>query len=437
MNPRGLIGATIVLALLGAGVWYSNREEAAKEGKPAADAPPKLVDVQITSLRELRLEHAGAPPVVLTRDANGIYAIAEPENAPVDLDVLLPLFTQAAAIPSDRLVEPAVSAWGDYGLAEPAFKVVLKTGDGKSRELLVGEATPTGADFFARLGGDQRLFTISQSVKDALDKTFAQVRDKHLLPFDRASLQRVELGPKLVFTKGAGGRWQVGSYRADESSVEQVLGQLDESKIDATVTAESKAEMEKAWATASALGLAKVTDKSGTKEMEVRRAKDAAYLKSSAAEGVHKAPMGLAEAMAKSADAYRTKDLFSFGFEDLSQIEVTDGEKKRTFVNAGSAKWTENGKPMDTVGIQSLIDKIRAWKASGFRSTGPKTSELTIAVTVGTTKAVERVLVGRDGTAWIAWHPGESEFYALEDKGVQEVKQTASDVREMQKNSQK
>jgi hypothetical protein len=41
MQARGLLVATVALALLAAGVWFSNREEERKAEAPKADAAPK------------------------------------------------------------------------------------------------------------------------------------------------------------------------------------------------------------------------------------------------------------------------------------------------------------------------------------------------------------------------------------------------------------
>ncbi len=40
-----MVLAGVLLAGLGIAVWWSNRQEKAKEGQPAADAPPKILAI--------------------------------------------------------------------------------------------------------------------------------------------------------------------------------------------------------------------------------------------------------------------------------------------------------------------------------------------------------------------------------------------------------
>ena len=43
MRFRGLLVAVVLLAALGVGLYFSNKEKAAEAAKPPADAPPKIL----------------------------------------------------------------------------------------------------------------------------------------------------------------------------------------------------------------------------------------------------------------------------------------------------------------------------------------------------------------------------------------------------------
>ena len=47
MKPVRLLIAVALLAAAGLGLWWSNRDEKAKEGKPAADAPPRILEISL------------------------------------------------------------------------------------------------------------------------------------------------------------------------------------------------------------------------------------------------------------------------------------------------------------------------------------------------------------------------------------------------------
>ena len=82
-----------------------------------------------------------------------------------------------------------------------------------------------------------------------------------------------------------------------------------------------------AFARATPVATAKVTDQSGTQELQVRKNKDTYYAKSSAVEGAYKVDSTLGQALDKGLDDFRNKKLFDFGFSDLPRLRCTTVRK--------------------------------------------------------------------------------------------------------------
>ena len=70
-------------------------------------------------------------------------------------------------------------------------------------------------------------------------------------------------------------------------------------------------------------GTATVTDNSGTETLEIRKSKNGSYYaKSSAVPGVYKLAGEIGDSFGKTAEDYRDKKLFDFGFMDPTRLEI-------------------------------------------------------------------------------------------------------------------
>jgi len=54
-----MLAASVLLAGLAGVLWWSNRQEKAKEGKPAADAPPKILALAADTIKRIEIRHRG------------------------------------------------------------------------------------------------------------------------------------------------------------------------------------------------------------------------------------------------------------------------------------------------------------------------------------------------------------------------------------------
>ena len=192
MKTTRLLIAAVLMAGLGGAVWWSNKQEAAKEGKPAADAPPQIVSLKESDIRQMEIDHRNGENTVLKRNDADRWQIIAPKTLTADQQSALQVTTAVSSIAADRVVDPNVTDLATYGLAPPVLTVKIATANGKTTTLLVGEDTPSGS-VYAKLDGDPRLFSTSKSTRDSLDKSSKDLRDKHLLTFDRNTASRVQI----------------------------------------------------------------------------------------------------------------------------------------------------------------------------------------------------------------------------------------------------
>ena len=433
MRFRGLLVAVVLLAALGVGLYFSNKEKAAEAAKPPSDTPPKILALTDGDITKIALKKKGADETILEK-TNGKWQLTAPKPYPADQDAVSQLVTSAANVSSDRVVEDKASNLSAYGLNSPSLELDITGKGGKVSKLEIGDDTPTNSGAYAMLAGDPRVFTVASFVKTGIDKSANDLRDKRLLSFDQDKLSRVELMAKkedIEFGRDKD-QWQIVKpkpLRAEGLQVDEMLRKLKDAKMDLTLSDDDAKKAAAAFASGMPVATVKLTDPSGTQQIEIRKDKDDYYAKSSTVPGVFKVTSELGTGVDKSLDDFRNKKLFGFGFNDPTKIELHANGKTYAFQKGGD-DWFANGKKMDSTSVQSFLDKLRDFSASKFIDTGSlgaPTIDLTVVSNSG--KLTEKLLIAKQGTDYVAQRENEPALYGLDAKTVDDLSQAASDVK--------
>ncbi len=431
MKLSGLtISAVLLLALVG-GLYWSNHHKP-EDTTPKTDTPPKILSLSESDITKVDLKKKSGEEIELVKNAAGKWDMTKPEKLPVDQEAASNMVTALDSLNSDRLVEDKAADLNQYGLNSPALTATITLKNGKTREVLIGDDTPTGSGAFAKLENDPRVFTVATYNKTSIDKGEKDLRDKRLLPIDADKISRLELIGKTPIEFGRDkDQWQIlkpKPLRADGLQVEELVRKVKDAKMDTTVSDEDAKKAAAAFASGTPVATVKVTDPSGTQELQVRKNKDDYYAKSSVVAGVYKVSNDLGTGLDKSLDDFRNKKLFDFGFNDPNKIEMHDGSKSYLFTKTGE-DWSSNGKKMDVTSIQSFLDKLRDLSASKFVDSGFTTPTIDITVTSNDGKRVEKVLLAKVGDKYIAERENEPAQYELDSKTVDDLEKSASDVK--------
>lgn len=433
MKNSGLIISAVVLAALGGALWWSNKDKEKEATQPAKDAPPKILTLTEGDIQRLDLKKRANEPVVVQRNQSGKWEISAPKAFLADQEAANTLAAAAASVTSDKLVDDKPSDIKQFGLDAPSFEIDIKLKSGQVKKLILGDDTATGSSTYARLDGDPRVFTVASFVRTGLAKEVKDLRDKRLLTFDQDKISRVELASKKSSVEFGRSKdeWQIlkpKPLRADGLQVEELVRKLKDAKMDLTASDEVVAQAAASFAAGAPIATVKVTDASGTQQLEVRKKGDDYFGKSSAVEGVHKLTADIGAGLDKSLDDFRNKKLFDFGFSEPTKIDIHDGGKSYSFQKGGD-KWFAAGKEMDNTSVQALLDKLRDVSASKFVETGFGTSNLDIAVTSNNGKRTEKVMFSRSGDKFVAQRENEPSLYEMESKSVDDLTKAAGDVK--------
>src|SRR5512140_2239224 len=120
MRIRGLMIAVATLALLGGLLWWSNKAEKAKEGQPAKDAPPKIVQIPEDQIRQIEIAKKDGETTVIRKNDSNKWEMTAPKPLAVDPEAANAVASALSSLNSDRLVEDRAADLAQYGLAAPA-----------------------------------------------------------------------------------------------------------------------------------------------------------------------------------------------------------------------------------------------------------------------------------------------------------------------------
>jgi len=434
MKLRGLIIAILVLGALVGTLYWSNHHKPEETTKASTDTPPKILALNQADISKIDLKNKSGDEVALEKNGSGKWQMTAPKPLGVEESVVSGMVYSLSSLDSERLVEEKATDLNLYGLAEPALAVVVTEKDNKTQKLLIGDDTPASGGVFAKLDGDPRVFTISKYSKDSVNKTANDLRDKRLLTVDSEKISKIELAAKkqdIEFGRNKD-EWQIVKpkpLRADSSQVDELVSTLTNAKMDLGESDEESKKAAAAFASATPVATAKVTDESGTQELQVRKNKDDYYAKSSVVEGVYKVDSTLGQALAKSLDDFRNKRLFDFDSEDANRIEIHDGSKAYYLTRGGEDWWSGDGKKLDDSSAESVVDDVHDLSSSKFVESGFTTPIIAITVTSKDSKRVEKALISKSGDNYIAKRENEPALYEIDSKTIDDLQKAEAGLK--------
>jgi hypothetical protein len=431
MKSKGLLTASFLLLVLSGAIWWSNKKAATADKAPAESTTVKLLNVTEDQIQEIEIKkRAGESVRLQRRDSNWQIAALEPLRA--DPDAVSSMLSTLSSLSSDRTVDEKATSLDQYGLTQPAIELNIADKNKKNTKILIGDETPAGSAVYAAIAGDTRVFALSSYKKNSFDKSANDLRDKRLLTFDSEKVSGIELTAKkqTIALGRSKDEWQIVSpkpFRADRSQVEELLRTLRDAKMDLSGSEDDK-KVAAAFGSGTAVATARVTDTSGTQELQVRKNKDDYYAKASAVAGIYKISSGTAPGLDKSLDDFRNKKLFDFDFADPDNVELHDGPKSYFLTRSGS-DWWSNGAKMDAGTVSVLMDKIRDLSASKFVDTGFNAPVINLTVTSDGSKRVEKVVFWKVGDNYLAKRDNEPALYELNASAVTELQKSAADLK--------
>jgi hypothetical protein len=437
MDPRKLIAALLAALVAGGLVWWSTETKKTEESKDGPRPPQQVLALKTPDLRKLQWVRRDAETTVLESADGRSWQVTAPLQAPADAEAVNALLASLATVNADEVVAEKTADFSSYGLAQPSLTATFTLQGGRSHVLQFGDESPLGSGVYARLDNGPRLLLLSLTTRTAIDKFAADLRDRRLVTLAAGKLVRVVLrAPKgeVEFAKAGSGDWQISRpspMRADGWAVEEAIRKLREARFDATLTSDNLKEVAAAFAAAQPVVTATFSDGAQSQTLEVRKnaASGKFYARSPSVEGPQLLAGEPLDGFDKTAADYRSRKLFDFGFSDPVRIYF-QGAAKEITLSKSADKWVSGGKAMDSVGVQSFVDRLRDLSATGFPEAPFPAPTMQIHVTSNEGKRLEKVALSMAGDKWYARREGEPAVYELAAEAVSQLVKTVGDIRE-------
>jgi hypothetical protein len=171
-----------------------------------------------------------------------------------------------------------------------------------------------------------------------------------------------------------------------------------------------------------------VIGESSTQKLQIRKSKESYYAQSSVVDGAYKIGSDLAAAVDKKVEDFRNKKLFDFGYADPSKLDIHSGSKTYSLMRGGQ-DWWDNGKKMDEPSMQSLITGLRNLSADKFVDSGFGSPQIEATVTSNDGKRIEKVLISKSGSDYLAKRDNDSSLYQLPAASVDELQKSIEAIK--------
>ncbi|MDE8732719.1 DUF4340 domain-containing protein [Eubacteriales bacterium DFI.9.88] len=171
------LAAAVLLALyagLKAYNSWSYKAETEKTSKELAATDLNAEDIQ-------KINYTNGSDSVTFEKKENTWSYSQDEALPLKQSLAQEAVSAFCSVTGNRKLS-GVDAMEDYGLASPAFSVVLTDGEGKETSVDIGSST--GTDYYLTADGGTTVFTVSSTILDSLI-------------FDTASMIQTETFPEI------------------------------------------------------------------------------------------------------------------------------------------------------------------------------------------------------------------------------------------------
>jgi hypothetical protein len=223
---RNAVILVIIVALL-TGAYFLVRNNKVNQQDVQTKQYEKLSDYLSTDLESVTLENKSGTFVIVKKD--GDWALSVPSDLRYDSSVLSSIVVNSASIIVDKVVEESAEDFSIYGLDDPAV-ATIKAKDGTSVTVEIGNQTPTGGGYYAKLKDKSKVCVISKYTGDKLLSGRNDIRTKQLFDMKTDDIKKFGLNRKgwnVFISEKADDKWNMVTPIEGDMNESSFLPMLD------------------------------------------------------------------------------------------------------------------------------------------------------------------------------------------------------------------
>jgi len=166
----------IVVALLLGGYIYFFEIKGDKEGETSAgDAALMMFDVSLDEVVELVVRDGPATMRVFLSEDGRTWVLDQPEKREADADQVRRAIAHIVGATASRSLDRKEAGnLADFGLENAPLEVRLRTSDGDTVLLFVGDQNPRGTQYYAMKSGGNTIYMIDGDVVEIVRKLVSE-----------------------------------------------------------------------------------------------------------------------------------------------------------------------------------------------------------------------------------------------------------------------
>ncbi len=190
MNFRSIAVLTGVFIVL-AGFYYFYEVRRTEREQEKAETSKRLLDIDREKITRIDIKHPNSG-LVLEKEGEDWF-LAEPIKTRADTWAVERIIDTLADGSWEKEISPIPDNLADFGLDKPEIEVVLfVAGRAEPEKVLVGGENTPGDMRYTRVNQESRVLMVYAHVKNALDKTPDDLRDKRILRFHGDAVAKLE-----------------------------------------------------------------------------------------------------------------------------------------------------------------------------------------------------------------------------------------------------
>src|SRR5437016_14372130 len=118
MKFNGFIVAIVVLAALGAALYWSNHHMPSETTQASAETPPKILTLNEADINKIDIKKKGGEEVTLTKDNGRNWKVIAPKPQGADQSAVSRMVSSISSLNTNRLVQVKASKFNPHGLSD-------------------------------------------------------------------------------------------------------------------------------------------------------------------------------------------------------------------------------------------------------------------------------------------------------------------------------
>ncbi len=272
-------------------------------------------------------------------------------------------------IEREDTVTPNATDLAPFGLTDPAVRVVVKTKDGKTTEILFGGENPRKTFNYAKFGNSNEVFLSPTSWSRIFQKTITDLRNKKILDFepDDVDSAAIDVGSSETQFQKKGSDWLIQKpieAQADGGEISTFVSSLKFAR--ASGFAEPTVDAKSAGLEPPAMKIALHDSKANTtRELVIGNSPqaDKYYAKDPSRPAIFIIDKDIPEKARRPLMDWRDKSLAKVDREKTDQIEIHRGSDVLAMKKDGNDWKLADGKKLQWDKVSSMLNTIEFDKA--------------------------------------------------------------------------